>query len=161
DLKPENVMLVERDGALDFVKVLDFGIAKVDPTVASAPQSAGKILTRVGTVFGTPEYMAPEQAVGDTVDARADLYSLGVILLEMVTGKCPFTGTALSILRERILASGPPDMSTVPDPGTRELVTRLLTRHPDDRMQTASELVQAVDVLLDGIRGSRPSTVAV
>ncbi len=131
DLKPENVMLVDRDGDPDFVKVLDFGIAKVDPSVAAAPE--GKVLTRVGSVFGTPEYMAPEQAVGDTVDARADLYALGVVFLEMLTGKCPFRGNALSILRERILAVGPPDMSAVADPQrTRphRALARAATRRP-------------------------------
>ncbi|HVH48053.1 MAG TPA: serine/threonine-protein kinase [Labilithrix sp.] len=149
DLKPENVMLVDRDGTTDFVKVLDFGIAKVDPSVAAAPQAGGKVLTRVGSVFGTPEYMAPEQAVGEAVDARADLYSLGVIFLEMLIGKCPFTGNALSILRERILAEGPPDMSAVADPSARALVARLLTRQPDDRMQSATELLAAIDSLLE------------
>jgi serine/threonine-protein kinase len=149
DLKPENVMIVDRDGDADFVKVLDFGIAKVDPTtLAAMSQGGGKVLTRVGAVFGTPEYMAPEQAVGDTVDARADLYSIGVIFLEMVTGRCPFRGNALSILRERILAVGPPDMSTVTDQGVRDIVSRLLTRQPDDRMQSATELVAAIDALL-------------
>ncbi|MBX3209753.1 MAG: serine/threonine protein kinase [Labilithrix sp.] len=149
DLKPENVMLVDRDGDPDFVKVLDFGIAKVDASVAAAPQAGSKVLTRIGSVFGTPEYMAPEQAVGDAVDARADLYALGVVFLEMLTGKCPFNGNALSILRERILAVGPPDMSEVTDPGARALIARLLTRQPDERMQTAAELGAAVDALLD------------
>ncbi len=153
DLKPENVMLIDRDGTTDFVKVLDFGIAKVDTTVAAAPQAGGKVLTRVGAVFGTPEYMSPEQAVGDTVDARADLYALGVIFLEMLTGKCPFQGKPLSILRERILAVGPPDMSEVTDPGAKDIITRLLTRQPDDRMQTATELVAAIDNLLGDRKG--------
>jgi serine/threonine-protein kinase len=148
DLKPENVMLIEKDGTPDFVKVLDFGIAKVDPTVASAPKSVGKIVTAVGTVFGTPEYMSPEQAVGDTVDGRADLYALGVIFLEMITGKCPFQGKALSILRERILSAGPPDMSNVSDPDARALVSKLLTRQPHDRMQSANELIAAIDAIL-------------
>ena len=150
DLKPENVMLVDRDGDPDFVKVLDFGIAKVDTSVATAPEAGSKVLTRVGSVFGTPEYMAPEQAVGDTVDARADLYAIGVVFLEMLTGKCPFTGNALSILRERILAMGPPDMSAVDDPGARALIARLLTRQPDERMQTSTELLASIDALLDG-----------
>jgi serine/threonine-protein kinase len=168
DLKPENVMLIERDGTSDFVKVLDFGIAKVDPSVSTSPQADGKVLTRIGSVFGTPEYMAPEQALGETVDARADLYALGVIFLEMVTGKCPFTGNALSILRERILAEGPPDMSSVTDPGARALVARLLARQPADRMQSAMDLLTAIDALTDerrsivAARGSRgPSDVAV
>jgi len=155
DLKPENVMLVDREGDIDFVKVLDFGIAKVDATVtSSASGGVGKVLTRVGAVFGTPEYMAPEQAVGDTVDARADLYALGVIFLEMLTGVCPFQGNALSILRERILAVGPPDMSGIEDEGCKALVARLLTRQPDDRMQTGTELVLAIDALLDERRGA-------
>jgi len=149
DLKPENVMLVDRDGDPDFVKVLDFGIAKVDNSVAAAPEAGSKVLTRVGSVFGTPEYMAPEQAVGDTVDARADLYAIGVVFLEMLTGKCPFNGNALSILRERILAVGPPDMSAVDDAGARALIARLLTRQPDERMQTSTELLASVDALLD------------
>ena len=156
DLKPENVMLVDRDGEPDFVKVLDFGIAKVDTSVAAAPEAGSKVLTRIGSVFGTPEYMAPEQAVGDTVDARADLYAIGVVFLEMLTGKCPFSGNALSILRERILAVGPPDMSEVGDPGARALIARLLTRQPEDRMQTSAELLTAVDALLDETFG-RPS----
>ena len=160
DLKPENVMLVDRDGDPDFVKVLDFGIAKVDASVAAAPQAGSKVLTRIGSVFGTPEYMAPEQAVGDAVDARADLYALGVVLLEMLTGKCPFSGNALSILRERILAVGPPDMSEVTDPGARALIARLLARQPEDRTQTAAELGAGLDALLDDQIG-RHSRVSV
>ncbi|MCW5836460.1 MAG: serine/threonine protein kinase, partial [Labilithrix sp.] len=160
DLKPENVMLVDRDGDPDFVKVLDFGIAKVDASVAAAPQAGSKVLTRIGSVFGTPEYMAPEQAVGDAVDARADLYALGVVLLEMLTGKCPFSGNALSILRERILSVGPPDMSGVTDPGARALIARLLARQPEDRVQTAAELGAALDALLDEQVG-RTSRVSV
>jgi len=79
DLKPENVMLVERDGDRDFVKVLDFGIAKV-PVGALAPASerGSTALTQLGMVYGTPEYMAPEQALGQEVDGGADLYALGV-----------------------------------------------------------------------------------
>ncbi len=160
DLKPENVMLVERDGNFDFVKILDFGIAKLDPSSAAAPQqSGGHVLTRLGTVFGTPEYMAPEQAVGDVVDARADLYALGVIFLEMLTGKCPFEGNPMSILRDRIVAVGPPDMSAVEDAGARALIAKLLTKSAADRMQTATELGAAVDAML-GIEPPVPSAPA-
>src|ERR1017187_9180651 len=78
DLKPENVMLVEKGGDPDFVKVLDFGIAKVPVQEVSDRGSIrpAKVITRVGMIFGTPEYMAPEQALGQNVDARADLYAL-------------------------------------------------------------------------------------
>src|SRR5580698_1144363 len=97
DLKPENVMLVRREEDPDFVKVLDFGIAKVpvgeltnEEPAASAASGAPKILTQLGMVYGTPEYMAPEQALGQPVDARADLYAVGVMMFEMITGGRPF-----------------------------------------------------------------------
>ena len=85
DLKPENIMLVERDGQRDVVKILDFGIAKV-----TEPQSGGQALTQAGVIFGTPEYLSPEQALGEAVDARADIYAAGVILYEMLAGRRPF-----------------------------------------------------------------------
>ena len=154
DLKPENVMLIERGGDPDFPKVLDFGIAKIDP---SAPQATGKAITRVGAVFGTPEYMAPEQAVGDTVDARADLFALGVIFIEMLAGKCPFEGKPLDILRERILAEGPPDLSGVAHVGARELIGKLVVRKPEGRLQSAAELVAAIDAQLASTRASAPT----
>jgi serine/threonine-protein kinase len=101
DLKPENIMLVVRPDELDFVKVLDFGIAKVplgEPVAAD-----GKLITRAGMVFGTPEYMAPEQALGQTVDGRADLYSLGVVLFEMLAGRRPYSSsTGVGILGQQL-----------------------------------------------------------
>ena len=88
DLKPENIFLVERDGDADFVKVLDFGIAK--PSTRAT--RSGPRLTRAGMVFGTPEYMAPEQAAGERLDHRVDIYALGAILYEMLTGEPPHDG---------------------------------------------------------------------
>src|SRR5580658_265550 len=94
DLKPENVMLIQRDGTPDFVKVLDFGIAKVPLeglTAADVTRGpAQPVLTQLGMVYGTPEYMAPEQALGQPVDVRADLYALGIMTYEMLTGVRPF-----------------------------------------------------------------------
>src|SRR5688500_474935 len=87
DLKPENIMLVEKEGDPDFVKVLDFGVAKVP--IGEVP-TQGTPISRAGMVFGTPEYMAPEQALGEPVDGRADLYALGVMLFEMLAGERPF-----------------------------------------------------------------------
>jgi tRNA A-37 threonylcarbamoyl transferase component Bud32/outer membrane biosynthesis protein TonB len=85
DMKPGNVFLVARSSATDYVKVLDFGIAKVDD------QNTG--LTRTGAVFGTAGYMAPEQACGDPVDGRTDVYAVGCMMFEMLTGRTPFPGT--------------------------------------------------------------------
>ena len=85
DLKPDNIMLVEREGRGDGAKILDFGIAKV-----TDPENNREALTQAGVIFGTPEYLSPEQALGDVVDARADLYAAGVILFEMLTGQRPF-----------------------------------------------------------------------
>jgi len=145
DLKPENVMLVDRDGLHDFVKVLDFGIAKMDTHAQEAPEGQ-QIVTRIGTIFGTPEYMAPEQAVGDKVDARADIFALGVVFLEMLTGKGAFKGEILNVLRERILMMQMPDMTGI-DERVQALITKMMQRHPDDRVQTAMELLSAIDAL--------------
>ena len=86
DLKPDNVVLVERAGKKDFVKVLDFGIAKRSKEEDKNEQK----LTQQGMVLGTPPYMSPEQFTGRPIDARSDIYSLGVMAYEMLTGKLPF-----------------------------------------------------------------------
>ncbi|MGC4069175.1 MAG: serine/threonine-protein kinase [Polyangiaceae bacterium] len=88
DLKPENVLLVQRGDDPDFVKVMDFGIARM--TRGEDDEDASQPLTKLGAVFGTPEYMAPEQALGQRVDSRADLYALGVMLFEMLAGVRPY-----------------------------------------------------------------------
>ena len=150
DLKPENIMLVDRDGDPDFVKVLDFGIAKtlVDDA-APAPDDPGrKVLTRVGAVLGTPDYMAPEQAMGQAIDARADLYAVGVILYEMLTGECPFRGGAVTVLRQHVLSPAPPLPSAVGeaiDPRLAAIVTRLLQKDPGARFASAAEVIAALD----------------
>src|SRR5438270_697745 len=111
DLKPENVFLIDRDGRPDFVKIVDFGIAKVQPAEGSA---AGPKLTKQGSVFGTPEYMAPEQAAGraDT-DHRVDVYALGTILYEMLVGKVPHKGGSMvrTIAMQMLDAIPPPSVS--------------------------------------------------
>ena len=156
DLKPENVMLVEKAGDPDFVKVLDFGVARV-PIGESGPLNTGPI-TRAGMVFGTPEYIPPEQALGQPSDGRADLYSLGVMLFEMLTGERPFVGdTKVSLVGQHI-GRPPPVVSerapglVLPD-GTESLVARLLEKEAARRPQTAEEVVKATDKLL----GRRPT----
>jgi serine/threonine-protein kinase len=132
DLKPENVMLVSRGTEIDLVKVLDFGIAKVTFDDESQP------LTQFGAVFGTPQYMSPEQGKGQVVDARSDLYTLGVILYEMLTGKLPFEAEdALGFIMQHLSASPTPLPPTVPEP-LRQLVHGLLEKDPDHRPAAAS-----------------------
>jgi serine/threonine-protein kinase len=158
DLKPENVMLVERDGVPDWVKVLDFGIAKVP-----VEEAEGQKLTQIGTIFGTPQYMSPEQGQGHPVDARADLYALGVMLYEMLAGKLPFFADDLVILITRHITEPPPPLPDGVHPSIRELVFELLEKEPADRIQTASGVVERIDRLLRNPAiapvGSLPPTV--
>jgi serine/threonine-protein kinase len=155
DLKPENVMLVTKDLDPDFVKVLDFGIAKVpvgslasEEPAASAASGAPKVLTQLGMVYGTPEYMAPEQAVGQAVDARADLYSLGVMLYEMVAGTRPFDAESkVALLGMHVTARVPTFVERCPEalipPEVEAIVMRLMKKEADDRYNDAKDLMEA------------------
>jgi serine/threonine-protein kinase len=157
DLKPENVMLVDRDGEHDFVKVIDFGIAKLDAQEDAGHERGAQPLTRLGVVMGTPDYMSPEQALGQVVDARADLYSLGVIFYELLTGHCPFRGEAVSVLRQHVTDEPPPipaDVASRLDPRVPEIVKKLLAKDPAQRFQTAADLLVALDRL--GASPQRP-----
>lgn len=136
DLKPDNIMLLERDGDPDFAKVLDFGIAKLRTEEADGQ----KALTQIGSVFGTPEYMSPEQAKGEPVDARSDLYALGMILYEMLAGQTAFaSGELIAVLAKHMTEPPPPLPSHVPG-ALRDLILRLLRKEPAARVQTAREL---------------------
>jgi serine/threonine-protein kinase len=156
DLKPENVMLVDRENDPDFVKVLDFGIAKVpvgllasEEPAASAASGAPKILTQVGMVYGTPEYMAPEQALGQPVDARADLYSLGAMLYEMLAGTRPFDNESkVALLGMHVTARVPPFGERAPEAKIPEeveaIVMRLMKKEAKERFPDAKELIEAL-----------------
>jgi serine/threonine protein kinase len=112
DMKPENVYLVQREGKVDFVKVLDFGIAKV----VSADDNEGPRLTQTGMIFGTPEYMSPEQAQGHPPDHRLDVYAVGCIMYHMLTGSVPFTADSfMGILTKHLLEPAVPPRKRRPD----------------------------------------------
>lgn len=153
DLKPENIILVQRDEDSDFVKVLDFGIARIaDPS--DTESGAAQPLTKLGAVFGTPEYMAPEQALGQRVDTRADFFSLGVILFEMLAGVRPFQSTgghagilAQQITQPRLQFSDVAPNIEVPE-AVERVVNRLLAKGVAERYQRASDIVQHLDELL-------------
>jgi eukaryotic-like serine/threonine-protein kinase len=145
DLKPDNVMLVERPGSDDdFVKLLDFGMAKVQMELADEqPQ-----LTRAGLVFGTPRYMAPEQAGGEPTDHRADIYSLGIVLYAMLRGSPPFSADEIRDVLRMQRFDPPPPLPKEIDPAVAGFVMTLLAKDPKERVQTAEGVIQYIDRLL-------------
>src|SRR5262245_25319488 len=145
DIKLENVM-VRRDG---IVKVLDFGLAKLTEPAAPAIDTQAPTLQRVtntvsGVVMGTPRYMSPEQARGEKLDARTDIFSLGVMLYEMVAGRAPFSGTTPGEVIAAILRDEPPPLAECAPDAPRELekiIGRSLSKERAERYQTAKDLL--------------------
>lgn len=152
DLKPENVMLVEDAREGDFVKVLDFGLAKIGQENARDTK-----LTRMGAVYGTPQYMAPEQAAGREVDGRADLYALGVIFYELLTGRAPFESDQIMALLVQHMTEAPPPLPAELPQEVRDLVARLLAKEPEQRFESAEELVRTLEELRGVDRNLRSS----
>jgi serine/threonine protein kinase/Tfp pilus assembly protein PilF len=142
DLKPENIML-RRDG---YVKVLDFGLAKLTepPAIDTRAHTAARAGTEVGMVMGTARYMSPEQARGQTVDGRSDIFSLGVVLYELVAGNAPFEGATANDVIAAILTKKPPPLSRYsPDvPAELErIVSKSLQNDKDERYQAVKDLL--------------------
>jgi serine/threonine protein kinase len=156
DLKPSNIVWRRDRHGDDLITIVDFGIAASKPG-ATADTTR---LTHDGVV-GTPSYMSPEQAHGDTVDARSDLYAVGCLLYELVTGAPPFDGNGLDVLMAH-MAQVPPAPSTkhagIP-PAIDALCAKLLAKKQDDRLQTADALVAAVDAALADARTRRSSKI--
>ncbi len=144
DLKPENILLTRRGGQNDFVKVLDFGIAKR----SEAEDEKSQKLTKQGMVLGTPPYMSPEQFAGKALDARSDIYSLGVVTYEMLTGKLPFEAATPWEWATKHLTSPPtpfeqhPVAATLPE-HKKQAVLRALAKNPEQRFATVTEFMQA------------------
>lgn len=140
DLKPENIML-RGDG---YVKVLDFGLAKLTAQVHRASDPEAETIrvavTDPGTVMGTVEYMSPEQARGHEVDERSDIWSLAVVLYELIAGRPPFEGTTKSDVLASILKTEPPPLSQDLPPELTRIVTKALRKKRSHRYQTVSDL---------------------
>ncbi len=181
DLKPENIMLasrqgrreliknvddgsggartmVERETTFDFVKILDFGVAKVrDPDMKAR-------VTQAGVVFGTPEYMAPETARTGTADPRSDVYAVGIMFYEMLTGTVPFTGeTSVDVMMKHVSEPVTPPRRVAPDAEITEeaerVILKALAKDPADRQQSMSELHGQLQGCYGTVRYRRASHV--
>ena len=154
DLKPDNIYLIERGAEKDFVKILDFGIAKV------STHTEGR-LTRAGAVFGTPHYMSPEQAAGAPVDHRGDIYSFGVILYELASGKVPFDAdNFMGILTQHMYKAPVPIRALVPPPqevppGLEAIVLKCLSKRPEQRYSSMEEVLADLDKLAERLDPGR------
>ncbi|MDP2344943.1 MAG: protein kinase [Deltaproteobacteria bacterium] len=150
DLKPQNVMLAQKIGRPDMVKVVDFGIAKITNNDASDQQA----LTIPGTIFGTPEYMSPEQARGDPLDARSDLYSASVVLWHMLLGRSPFRGTSvrdtlLKVFSEEAQTTERPGFAL--PPGFEAVLRKGMAKAKEDRWPDAATYANALAPFADGV----------
>ncbi|CAN5477296.1 hypothetical protein BH11MYX1_BH11MYX1_28040 [soil metagenome] len=147
DLKPDNIMLVDM-GGWERAKILDFGLVKLLGDAEAA--IGGAKLTRTGIVSGTPAYMSPEQALGRIVDARSDLYSIGVILYELLLGKVPFDHPEVQIvMRMHVKAPVPP--ADLP-PELAALVVGALAKDPAHRFATSASMIAALDHAFDALQ---------
>ena len=160
DLKPENVFLVARGDEREFVKIVDFGLAKISETEQDG--APGRKLTRTGMIFGTPQYMSPEQGMGRPTDHRSDIYALGLILYELLTGKVPFDGETFMSVIQQHLSDPPPALRTMEPsvdvpPSVEAVIYRCLDKRAGSRPQSMGELAEE---LVSALRGAGHATLA-
>ncbi len=163
DLKPENIVLEPMRGGADFVKVVDFGLAKLQ---GDAQPVESRRVTRPGIVCGTPDYMAPEQGRGDAIDARADLYAVGVVLFLLLTGRLPFEAESPTQVVLMHLTVAPPDPRRLaPERNISDMVAeiclRALEKSPAARFQSADEFAAALLEARRQLEAQRPPSGAV
>ena len=159
DVKPANV-IVRRDG---LVKVLDFGLAKLVPSSAAPHGATESLATEPGTLVGTADYMSPEQARGQDVDARTDVWALGVVLYEMVAGRRPFVGATRADVQAAVLQGEPAPLTradaAVP-PELQRIVDKALRKDPGRRYQVMKDLLLDLEALRDGASPQRATGMA-
>jgi serine/threonine-protein kinase len=160
DLKPDNIMLTNFRGVKEFVKVLDFGIAKVKEQDGTQQK-----LTQAGVVYGTPEYLSPEQAQAKELDGRSDIYSMGCILYEMVTGHVPFqSNTAVAILASHVYDKPkPPSQVAAAKVSSRmeRIILKAMEKDPAKRYQTAMEFLADLEGLEAELTGNSATRTTV
>jgi serine/threonine-protein kinase len=159
DLKPDNIFLTEMGGSKEWVKVLDFGVAKM------ADAEGASTLTQTGMIFGTPKYMSPEQAEGKPIDYRADIYAIGVVMYELLTGRPPFLAdTPVALLLKHITEQPRPFRVLRPDiavsPEIEAIVMKALAKAPDDRYPSVEQLSADLEACASIVRGTAPHMVA-
>ena len=145
DMKPENIYVIQREGRRDFIKVLDFGIAKI----INADEMGGPALTQTGMIFGTPEYMSPEQAQGSPPDHRVDIYAVGCIMYHMLTGHVPFTAdNFMGILTKHLLEAPVPPRKRRPDleimPDVEAICLKAMEKDRDKRFADMDAFYRAL-----------------
>ncbi len=152
DVKPNNIILARQGDDPDFAKLLDFGIAKLVDGASEVHGAVDQQITRIGTTVGTPTYVAPEQAVAAAVDPRADLYSLSVVLFEMIAGQPPFRAEdTVKLVAKHLSAPVPVMADLVPglvvSPAVEELIGTGMAKEPSSRPASAAAYVAAIDDL--------------